>query len=291
MIKTLGELLLENGKPLLKMWNVSVDEGKRQYVHHQHTRFELTVVESGHGEYTTQKATYPMNPGDVFVFSSNEVHSITRVFEGGLSLTNLHFEPRYLNSTNSEEHIENYINFCFFHSSDFENRIPAEKATNILENFQKIKTELKNNDIEYPVAVKAHLNLILIDLLRNHNYSSTAVLEKTDSIFNIMNVYDYIDEHLCEEITLNDLASIAGLSPNYFSHLFKKNNGISLWDYITAKRIEKAINILQHNRELTILEIALECGFNNTTNFNKAFKKQKCLTPSEYRKNPTLLYH
>ena len=96
---------------------------------------------------------------------------------------------------------------------------------------------------------------------------------------------------MCEEIKLNDLANIAGLSPNYFSHLFKKNNGISLWDYITAKRIEKAINILRHNRELTILEIALECGFNNTTNFNKAFKKQKCLTPSEFRKNPALLYH
>lgn len=285
MSHTIGELLLGNGTPLLKMWTIDVDARERPFVKHSHTRFEITVVNRGRGEYTTENAVYPMSEGDVFVFSSNEIHCITAT-DGDLSITNLHFEPRYL----SDDFSNGYINFCFYHSPEFSNRIPSSDAEDIRRHHDMIREELTRADTDYPVAVKAHLDLMLIELLRNHRYLSVA--ENKNTSRHILAVCDYVDAHLDSDITLRELADTAGLSPNYLSHIFKEFNGVSLWDYVTAKRIERAVHLIRtSDKGTTMLDIALQCGFNNTVNFNKAFKKQKGITPGELRKDPNLLSH
>ena len=291
MAQTIGELILENEKPLLKMWSIDVKPGSRPFIKHSHSRFEITVVNSGSGKYTTEKATFPMVAGDVFVFASNEVHCITNVDKDGLSITNLHFEPRYLAY---KENIgnNNFAQLCFSHSKEFQNRIPFDKAETIRTNHNNIKKEFEQNDELLPKAVESYLNLILIDLIRNQNYSSQTLNETKNHIKNMLYVYDYIEHHLCEEIKLNQLAEIVSVTPNYFSYLFKKLNGISLCDYINAKRIEKATRLItSSDSELTMLQIATRCGFNNTANFNKIFKKFKGFTPSELKRNPKLLWH
>ena len=98
--------------------------------------------------------------------------------------------------------------------------------------------------------------------------------------------------YICEELKLEELAGVMALTPNCFSHLFKKLNGITVCDYINAKRIEKATRILTSgSNKLTMLEIATTCGFNNTAHFNKMFKKYRGFTPSQLKADPKLLWH
>ena len=94
---------------------------------------------------------------------------------------------------------------------------------------------------------------------------------------------EYIHKNLTTELRLCDIADVAGMSASYFSNVFKTVMGITLWDYITEKRIDIAMRLLDKNAEYTMLEIALDSGFNNTANFNKAFKKHTGLTPLEFR--------
>lgn len=287
-MKKIGELFVESGEPLVKMWEVDVEPNIRPFVKHSHSRFEITVVNSGTGEYSTENAVYPMMPGDVFVFSSNEIHCITKIGESGLSITNLHFEPRYLSGEFSKDTGDSYINFCFSHSSEFENRIPAEKAAALREHHSAIKDEFLCKEMQYPLAIRARLHLILVELLRKHTYRAPAAINS--SAYSILPVYEYIGKHLDEKLDLKTLADIAGMSPNYFSSLFKKLNGITLWDYITAKRIEKAVRLIRKSDPgVTILDIALQCGFNNTVSFNKAFKQHNGFTPRDLRRDPKLL--
>ena len=73
------------------------------------------------------------------------------------------------------------------------------------------------------------------------------------------------------------------MAETYFSSVFKKFNGISPWEYITIKRVEKAVDLIK-NTNLTKLDIAEKCGFSSSSNFYKMFSKITGKTPSEYVK-------
>ena len=66
------------------------------------------------------------------------------------------------------------------------------------------------------------------------------------------------------------------------SHIFSKITGFSLWDYIIARRIERAKHLLL-STDRKVLDIAFECGFQNSVHFNKCFRRQTGMTPGEYR--------
>lgn len=102
---------------------------------------------------------------------------------------------------------------------------------------------------------------------------------------------DYIHRCLTESLTLNGIADAVGVSPTYFSAVFKQVNGVTLWEYINEKRIETAMQIFDSKSGDNVLDVALQCGFNNTAHFNKMFRKYTGRTPSEYRKHGyTALY-
>ena len=95
---------------------------------------------------------------------------------------------------------------------------------------------------------------------------------------------EYIDRHLHEELDLNVIAEKANMSRSYFCTVFKRYNGIKPWDYITIKRIEKAMGLLGASDEKKV-NIALDCGFNNSANFYRAFKKLTGKAPGDFALN------
>lgn len=283
VMTAIGELHNAVGQQLLRMWRVTVPPGKRVFYQHSHTRFEITVVDAGSGSYTTKGGVYAMSPGDVFVFASNEQHYISEVGDEGLSITNLHFEPRYLIESGEEGGIPQHPDFCFSHAPDFKNRIPAVKAGVLRELLYHVARELVDTPVGYTLSVRSMLHLMLLDLIRTHGYA--ALTPPAGQLGSMLRAMAYIDAEYCTAITLHDIAAVAGLTPNYFSTLFKQLNGVSPWDYITAKRIEKAVSVITDPAfEGTMLSVACTCGFNNTANFNKAFRKHIGMTPSQYKK-------
>lgn len=283
----IGNITDSHNNTLLKMWEVSVSEGKRPLNRHQHLNFEIMMVTSGGGIYTTASGSYPLLPGDMFVFSSNEWHCITEVGKEGLCITNLQFTPTFIrtgHSTFPDLSSAFSFNFCFYHNPAFQNRIAASNTLHLKSLFTSIQTELKDQQQEYAISIKSILTLLLINLIRDHNYAESERTVSQEQFLTIQQALSYIDDHFNEKITLKELSTLAGLTPNYFCFLFKQVSGLTLSDYLCAKRIDKAIQLLATESNFTnIIDIAADCGYNNTANFNKAFKKTTGMTPSEYR--------
>ena len=94
---------------------------------------------------------------------------------------------------------------------------------------------------------------------------------------------EYINNNLSSDLSLKRLASEAKFSPVYFHKLFKASIGMPLHSYIEDRRIKKAEKLLI-STDMTLSEIAYECGFSSQSYFNYIFKRKKGLTPRDYTK-------
>lgn len=283
----IGEIRSGDGNVLLRLFDVTVPMHIRPLVKHRHTQLEIGYVVSGSGSYSVGNVIHPMEEGDVFVFSSNEFHCITEISSPSMNILTLQFEPRYLFGASFDSLSSECINLCFTHSDSFQNRIPASEGAALRNILLQIKQELSSRAPEAALLVKSYLNFFLVTLIRSHNFAGQARSFKRKNLHAIRDAVDYIHLHLSEPIALSNIAEAVHISPSHLSSLFKDFFQVSLWNYIIAKRIDLAISmLLDKDNQANILDIALECGFNNATNFNRAFRKHTGLTPSEYRDSP-----
>nr|WP_321456951.1 response regulator [uncultured Cohaesibacter sp.] len=99
----------------------------------------------------------------------------------------------------------------------------------------------------------------------------------------MQNVLNFIERNIGKDITLEDAASCASVSPCYFSRLFKKTIGETFVAYVKQRRMEHAKNMLESS-DMPIMNIALDLSFHDINYFAKVFKKEVGLTPSEFRR-------
>lgn len=275
-----------NGNQILD-FTIGELSGERPLNHglHCHSKLELSMVKSGTGVYQIGDRIYDIEPGDIMMINNIEPHGI--VLENGQALTNLviHFEPKFVwQEHNDFDH--RYLQIFFDRNASFSHKLdndnPATSRIRAL--LLQMEDEFKNKESEYELMVKVQLLNILVLLLRHYGYVKKDSNDVNIHEIKIINqVTEYIDLHFDQEIKLKELADIAHMTPTYFSTFFKKYNGLSPVDYIIRRRISRSMDYLLAT-DKTILEISGLCGFNNSANYNKMFKKISAMTPSVFRK-------
>ncbi len=130
---------------------------------------------------------------------------------------------------------------------------------------------------------------ILQILISTHEYHLLAGSNYVNNFQNRDNermdkVYQYLLKNFKEEITLQQVATVASMNPNAFCRYFKSHTQKSCTRFINELRISYACKLLAYKNE-SITQIAYECGFNNVSNFNRCFKMIKKSNPGKYRKD------
>lgn len=127
---------------------------------------------------------------------------------------------------------------------------------------------------------------ILHDLANSRNQrllsTYTANRENFENSDKIKAVYEYVQENYNRKITLAEVSELVNMSHVSFNRFMKKRTGKTFVDYVNDVRISNA-SIRLIEKDVSISEIAFDCGFNNIANFNRVFKKLKQCTPSQYK--------
>ncbi len=253
---------------------------------HHHVMIELSLILKGKGLYKAGNRTYSIAAGDLFLYRPNEAHCITDIDEGGMTLLNLHIAPNYLYNTFPGAIGSDYIKILATNFNIGSNKLneflPEDEANDVRRLVLKIKDEGEKGQSDFLTVILNCVCNIMITIARSFP-EDTSQNNKKRSYRQVMSAIDYINEHFCEQIALKDVADSIGYSRCYCTDAFKKCLGMSVWEYICIKRIEKALTLIK-TTDKNILDIATECGFNNSANFNKIFKKYTHLTPHEFRK-------
>lgn len=94
---------------------------------------------------------------------------------------------------------------------------------------------------------------------------------------------EFVEAHLAHNISLVDMALVAGYSPDHFAKLFKVSFGVSPHRYLLSRRVERAKALLRQPR-LSIAEVAVSCGFASQPHLNEVFKRMTGITPGAFRR-------
>jgi AraC family transcriptional regulator len=99
----------------------------------------------------------------------------------------------------------------------------------------------------------------------------------------LRSVIEYIMENLEGSPTLGQMAAVAHLSPYHFARQFKATTGLPPHQYVIARRIERAQQLLQRDDEVGLAEVALRVGFSHQSKFSFHFKQILGVTPGQFR--------
>lgn len=252
---------------------------------HEHPFYEIFFFVSGNVNYIIEGRTYQLRPGDILLTSNRDIHRPViapgKPYERYVIWMEDDFFTRFQDWGDD-------LSACFNDT--------ARKKYQLIRPDSHLLTHLKKQS-EYMAQIKAEKHfgsrtLLYACLIEFLVYLNRAYFDTPDSIRNditendkINEVVAYINDNLTESLSLDHLAQTFYVSKFHLSNKFKQYTGLTLYQFIMKKRLTVARNMLRTGVPVT--DACLRCGFNDYSNFLKAFKREFGHNPSEYiRRQP-----
>ena len=246
------------------------------YFSHFHEEVEIVAVISGAVNVVCEGAEFKAEDGDICIFMPGEIHSFSTDDGNHLYIIKINCQ----NSVSGIEFSSHKIKPHIFKCGNL-------LKSCITESISSMKKETEFKEIGYAYMVNSLSNRILCDIMRSGCVTKISDGSKKKHLLSLTllkKVSNYISAHYNEPVTLADVAEYCNMSLYRFAHLFKEISGITFYNYLTAFRLEKSLSVLIYSGN-NITDIAYECGFSNVRSYNRAFKKNFHLTPTEYVKS------
>lgn len=232
------------------------------------------IVLSGSGKVsyasssTLRLTTVPAQAGDCFFLDCTNEYTHISSEEDPWELLWIHFYGPQANAY--------YTYFTEHHDWHFRSSHLSELTSAIQTVIHLHEGKTEDTDI---LTAQQIINILTIICTESNeeDHTDSALGDK------LKNILHYLDEHYTENITLDGLAEQFYISKYYLSREFKKEFGTTIIQYILAKKITNAKELLRYSNS-SIEDIAQLCGIDDASYFNKVFKKIEGCTASEYRR-------
>jgi AraC family transcriptional regulator len=147
-----------------------------------------------------------------------------------------------------------------------------------------LKHELNTNDSIDRLYTESLTDTLLVHLLRYCSSQSDNRSSSAQGLTNhqLQEILDYIHENIAYDLSLTELATIAGMGVHHFGNLFKRSTGLSPYQYIIQQRLDRAKEMLK-DRDRSIVNIAIQSGFASQSHLTRLFSKHLAITPKKYR--------
>jgi len=246
---------------------------------HIHDCYEVYYSISGGKQFLIDNKLYPIEPGDLFVINQYESHYLTQIDQAVHERIVLSVHPDFIRRMSSEQ---TNLDYCFYERPEgFSHRLRLnkEQQKRFLYFINKL---ISSNDYGSDLIEKAVFTelFILINSICISNIE--APLTETPVTYNaqVDQILSYINNNIHQPISIAELAAKFYISESYICRIFKSNTGTTINKYITARRITIAKALLAEG--IGVTEVCEQCGFNDYSNFLKAFTKSVGISPKKY---------
>ena len=266
---------------------------------HRHEMIQVNYVYRGRLIHYINHSRFELVKGDIFVIPPYIPHRLESIPGVDSELVEMEMAPEFIMGKPQEDGMTLEDNAAFFDFSYIEPFLVSEcnvrPRLNLSGNSQmivesllnEIYSEYTNREDSFLLAIKADMLKLLVMVGR---YFRENVKQESDvaQVFDrhrdaMQKAIQYIEDHFPESISIEDAARVAMLSQSYFSYLFKVVTGRTFVEYLNARRIRHAMELLKKTDQL-VVEICFASGFQNVNHFNRTFKNMVGLSPTQYRR-------
>lgn len=191
-------------------------------------------------------------------------------------LVSVDFSPKYLSKMTQEMNISSKV--------ELKDTVLQQKDLLVQQLSLAFLTEAEKKETASRLYSESIAHTLMFHLIKNYSTANfqEKLLSGGLSGNKLRRVTDFINDNLEQDLTLTEIAQVAGLSHFHFARAFRKTMGITPQQYITNRRIEKAKELLAKS-DLPIVEIGFQTGFKNQSHFTTLFRKITSLTPKLWR--------
>lgn len=254
---------------------------------HEHTFFEIVYVYDGSCKQTISNNKITLSTGDLCIIPPGIKHDIS-VFDDTSVILNCLVKKSTLHNI-----FFNFLNNANILSTFFLNNIYSESGNNYIifhtgndheihRGFLYTYWESINQTLYFDQMISYTLLLIFGLLIRLYERSVELPVFTKKTDVQRFALLQFIQDNY-KNISLDDVAERFNYTPEYASKLIKKATGLTFTQILQQVRIEKA-QVLLHDTNMTIANIANEVGYENTEHFIRTFKNKMHMTPTEYRR-------
>ena len=246
---------------------------------HYHDFYEIYFLLGGNVTFRVEGKTYKLKSGDLLLISPYEMHQTNIVAGEVYERLVLWIDKNYF-----DQLCEKGVNLKTCFESKADNRIHPDVKSGMLlrELMERLNEEYySDNEFGKSLYLEGLLYQTLVEVnrlsLKSHESQKQ---EKPDLISDIMS---FINQNYNHQITLEMLEKRFFVSKYYLSHEFTKQNGVSIYKYITLKRLLTAREMMTEGKSPG--DIYKLCGFGDYTTFFRAFKAEYGISPKEFMNN------
>ena len=255
---------------------------------HFHDEFELILIVKSHGKVYVGSNVFNFNDGNVFLFAPGLPHCFYNPVgyenEGSIAqAVVIQFDNGFLGNDFLEKNETAKLKKLIMKSeSGVQIMNPSKNLLNRIINLNKKKNLEKITELLY-ILNEFSLKKTVKMLSSGNNVSVTSLLDS--KIIN--DVYKYVAENFQNEISFTKASSVANMQRSAFCRYFKRKTKKKFTDFVNETRIMHAQKLLAET-DNSMQEIAFNCGYANTSYFNRQFRKYCNVTPIEFKKQITI---
>ncbi|RKM57339.1 AraC family transcriptional regulator [Butyrivibrio sp. X503] len=247
---------------------------------HNHTCHEILIIKEGCLNFFTENSGVEMERGDVALVPKYVFHRGELTTPGVYDRIVINVSEEVIEKA-STQHCN--LNSCFKPYNDkaiHTVHLDEDELEEINQLSTKLQENLFNTTPESVILAMAYLKIIMVKLNKKYKRNDIGIAQdKMPEI--VKRTFNYIDEHITGDISLKILEKEIHSNGTYISRCVKKISGLSISQYVIAKRIDLAGKLLREGN--TAYEACYRSGFNNYSNFSRTFTKQVGVSPKQYQ--------
>ncbi len=248
-----------------------VDRQRKEFEFHYHDFNKIIIFISGNINYTIEGKSYELQPYDIVLINAGEIHRPSVLDNSAYERIIIYVSPQFLTTFSEEEYD---LNYCFNRSKQEHSnvlRIHSMERSKLYQVCQELEHSFSDHAFGKELYQKILFLEFMIQLNRTAILNHINYLDSAKDNAKLVQILDYINEHLGEEMSIDSLSARFYLSRYYLMHFFKEETGYTIGNYITEKRLLLAKNLVQNGCSIT--EACFQSGFKNYSTFSRAFKK------------------